>query len=414
MGLLDGINSDGFRMGMGLLAAGSARNDGAGMGQRLQEALGGFDAYKRGQTQAKMQQMQMEQAQAQMAQAKQERELAKRYAIPATPAVQGAQVPLNMQGDTGPNLYSKSVSNMSTDGAQPAKPAGFDFAGYAQGMAAINPMESLRIQQAIAKDDSPLTLKDGESLIDRKTLKPILSIPKSDAEPSAVKEYKFAVAQGYLGTFQQFQLEGKKAGATNISTKIENKMGESLAGQIGPMVKDTYGAANGAVSQIDAAGRIVKAVDGGQIIAGPLAGGRLKVAQIGQLLGVTGKDDADTIARSREVIRGLSEMTLQGRKQMTGQGAITESEGKLAEKAMSGDIADLTPAEIKQLARASSRAAKFVYDQHQQNLSNMQADPNTAKLAGFYKTMPLPKMDFMNEPAPTSIHDRAAAILGGK
>lgn len=374
----------------------------------------GMDAYKQKQTQAQMQKMQMEQMQGQIAKQKQMEELAKRYATPATPATQGPQVPLNMPGDTGPNLYSPNVSNMSTSGMQPAKPAGFDYQGYAQEMAGVDPMEALRLQQILQKDESPLMMNEGQVALDRKTMKPIFSLPKTEAAPSAVKEYQFAVGQGYKGSFERFQLSQKRAGATNVSTRIENKMGEGLAAQVGPMVKDTYTAANGAVSQIDAAGRIIKAVDSGKIIAGPLAGGRLKVAQVGQLLGVSGKDDAETIARSRDVIRGLSEMTLQGRKQMTGQGAITESEGKLAEKAMSGDIADLTPAEIKQLARASARAAKFMYDAHQQNIGNLQQDPATAGLSKFYKTMPLPSMDFMNEPTPQSVHDRAAAILGGK
>lgn len=413
-GLLDAFGDDNTRFSLGLLAAAGPRFDGANDGQRIQEALMGMDAYKQNKQRSKLQQMQMEQMQSQIAKQKQMEELAKRYATPATPAMQGAQVPLNMQGDTGPNLYSNSVSNMSTSGMTPAKPAGFDFQGYAQAMAGVDPMESLRLTQALQKDESPLTLKEGESLIDRKTLKPIFSLPKAKAMPAAVQEYEYAREQGYKGSFEQFQLSQKRAGATNVSTRIENKMGEGLAAQVGPMVKDTYTAANGAVSQIDAAGRIIKAVDSGKIIAGPLAGGRLKVAQVGQLLGVSGKDDAEVIARSRDVIRGLSEMTLQGRKQMTGQGAITESEGKLAEKAMSGDIADLTPAEIKQLARASARAAKFMYDAHQQNIGNLQQDPATAGLSKFYKTMPLPSMDFMNEPTPQSVHDRAAAILGGK
>lgn len=199
--------------------------------------------------------------------------------------------------------------------------------------------------------------------------------------------------------YQNYEIGKAKAGATNVSTKVETKMGDSLASQVGPMVKDTYTAAQGAVQQADAAQRIIKAVDSGKIIAGPLANGRMTVAQIGQMVGVTGKDDAETIARSREVIRGLSEMTLQGRKQMTGQGAITESEGKLAEKANSGDINDLTPAEIKQLARASARAAKFIYSQHQDNLTNLQSNPDTSKLAGFYKVRPMPTVDIGEQPA---------------
>jgi hypothetical protein len=167
------------------------------------------------------------------------------------------------------------------------------------------------------------------------------------------------------------------------------------------MVKDTYTAANGAVQQIDAANRIVSAIDSGKVIAGPLANARLTMAQAGQMLGVTSGSEADRIAQTRAVIRGLSEMTLQGRKQMSGQGAITESEGKLAEKANSGDIADLTAAEIRQLAVASARASKFIYEQHQSMIDNLQQDPNTANLAKFYKVRPMPNVNFGETQNPT-------------
>ena len=46
-GLLDAMDSDQFRLGLGLLAAGGARSDGAGFGQRVQEAFSGLDQYKR-------------------------------------------------------------------------------------------------------------------------------------------------------------------------------------------------------------------------------------------------------------------------------------------------------------------------------------------------------------------------------
>jgi len=385
-GLLDLFGDDNARFSLGLLAAAGPRFDGANEGQRIQEALGGFDAYKQKQTQSQMQKMQMEQMQNQMARQKQMEELAKRYATPGTPGL------APIQGDAILPDYLKS--GILPSAGQAAKPAGFDFQGYAQSMAAIDPMESLKLQQALQKDETPITLKEGESLLDRKTYKPIFSLPKAAAKPSAVQEYEYAREQGYPGTFQQFQLEQRKAGATNVNTRVENKMGEGLASQVGPMVKGTYDAATGAVAQIDAAKRIISAIDSGKVIAGPTAGARMKVAQIGQLLGVSGKDEAETIARSRDVIRGLSEMTLQGRKQMSGQGAITESEGKLAEKAMSGDIEDLTAAEIKQLAKASARASKFAYDTHQKNISQLQSNPSTAGLVPFYQTSPLPSRNF--------------------
>ena len=90
-----------------------------------------------------------------------------------------------------------------------------------------------------------------------------------------------------------------------------------------------------------------------------IAGPALICACLQYNFGLGGRDAADQIANTRQAIRGLAEMTLQGRKQMSGQGAITESESKLAEKATSGDINSLTNAEIKQLANASARAAKF-------------------------------------------------------
>lgn len=401
MGLLDVLNTDQGRMGLGLLAAAGPRSDGAGFGQRLAEGMGSFDAYKANALKQKMLEAQMQEHLQAQQQAQAMRALAAKFAIPASPAVpQGADIPSgNSMGN--PNAFSTSPSNAVMPGkaAQQAIPAGFDREGFGRAYEAMNPIAGHAYLQSIQKDNSPITVAPGASLVDRNTFKPIYTAPKEHNLPAEQQGYELARSQGYTGSFMDYQTALKKAGATNISTKVEAKMGDSLASQVGPMVKDTYTAAQGAVQQIDAANRIIDAVDSGKIIAGPLAGGRLKVAQIGQILGVTGKDDAETIARSRDVIRGLSEMTLQGRKQMTGQGAITQSEGKLAEKANSGSIEDLTPAEIKQLANASARASRFVYQQHEYNLQNLNSSPDTAKLGKFYKVRPLPAFNFGDPPA---------------
>lgn len=248
----------------------------------------------------------------------------------------------------------------------------------------IKPMDFIAATQ---KDNTPIKLGEGEKLLEAGTYRPLAENPKASDLPSAVREYEYAQKQGFTGSFQDFVVQQKKAGATNVSLGV--KMGESIASQIGPMVKETWSAANGALQSADAASRVVQAVDSGKIIAGPLANGRLTVAQIADTIGVGGKDNAEKIASTRQAMQGLAQMTLQGRKQMTGQGAITESEGKLAERALSGDI-NFTAAEIKQLALASKRAAKFVYDQHQQQIRNMQEDPGTAGLSRFYKTAPWP------------------------
>jgi hypothetical protein len=175
---------------------------------------------------------------------------------------------------------------------------------------------------------------------------------------------------------------------TNV--KIENKMGEGIAAQIGPMMKDSVDIATGAVKQVDAAKRVVGAIDSGKIIAGPFAGGRVTLAQMGQALGVGGADAKEQLKNTRDVIRGLAEMTLQGRSQMKGQGAITESEGLLAERANSGKIEDLTIPEIKQLALASERAARFAYAEHQRKVQEMANNPATSSLATYYQGPAMP------------------------
>jgi hypothetical protein len=205
-----------------------------------------------------------------------------------------------------------------------------------------------------------------------------------DTTPSKVKEYEFAVGQGYKGGFTDFIRSGTPS--TNVSVALD----KGVAAQIGPMLKDAQIQAQGANSQIDAADRVIQAVDTNKVIAGPAASPQLKLAQIGSVLGVTGKDTAETIANTRQAIRGFAELTLQGRKSMRGEGAITESEGKLAERAFSGDIDSLTPAEIKQIANASKRAAEFTLTEYNRKLKTLEKDPATAQLVPFYEVNRMP------------------------
>lgn len=189
--------------------------------------------------------------------------------------------------------------------------------------------------------------------------------------------------------YQQFEKDKAAKGASNVTVKTDVKTGESLAGQVGPMMKDSASAAEAAVKQVDAAQRVVKAVDSDKLYAGPGANVKLGAARIGDMLGVTGKDTTEKISNTQSAIRGLAELTLQGRQQMKGQGAITESEGKLAEKAMSGDISELTAAEVKQLAKASERVARFNYAQHERKMGTVRNRPELQGIAPFYEAPPM-------------------------
>lgn len=209
--------------------------------------------------------------------------------------------------------------------------------------------------------------------------------------------------------YQNYELGKAKASQPNINVKTEMKAAESIAGQVGPILKESAVQAQGAVQQQDAAKRVVQAVDSNKLYAGPGAGVRLKMAQIGDMLGVSGADTAEKIANTRQAVRGLAEMTLQGRKQMSGQGAITESESKLAEQATSGNIEGLTPAELKQLANASARASQYVINEHNRKVQIAKSKPETAGIAGYFEASPMQ--------APAGIDDLVSKYLtppGGK
>ena len=209
---------------------------------------------------------------------------------------------------------------------------------------------------------------------------------KSEKAPSTVQEYEYAVRNGFKGSFTDYM--AKKTPGTNITVKT----GEGVAAQVGPMLKDAQIQAQGANIQIDAADRVIGAVDTNKIIAGPLATPQLRLAQFGQVLGVTGKDTEEKIANTRQAIRGFAELTLQGRKSMRGEGAITESEGKLAERAFSGDIDSLTPQEIKQIANASKRVAEYSIGEYNRKLDTLGKNPEMKDIVDFYKVTPIAPM----------------------
>lgn len=429
MGLLDDFS--GFAatpQGQGLLTAAFAGLSGAGrlrpmnlLGATGMAGMQGYQQATENQYANSLKNIQLQQAQQAMERQKQILQLQKQFATPAGGAAMGA---VAAQGNTpggfdGQGNYTAPVNNLGPTNAAAAvapqaKPA-FDYSGYADALASIDPMAAMQIKAGLQKD-TPF------NKLDPKDFEPasVAAFSKSgnyaDLRPRSKKEFApngqlvdvYSTPQGSAFSdpnqpfttgsngdpvpnlpYQQYQLSKAKAGASNTSVKVENRMGESLAGQVGPMVKDSYTAAQGAIQTADAANRVLQAASSGNLISGPMAEARLTAAQLAQTLGIGGKDTAEQIANTRQTMRGLAEMTLQGRKQMSGQGAITESESKLAERAMSGDIS-MTAAEIRQLANAARRAAKFTYDNHQGQIENMQQDPAIAGMSRFYRVPQFP------------------------
>lgn len=250
--------------------------------------------------------------------------------------------------------------------------------------------------QVIAKNDKPKAMQvgPGGQVYDPYNVAPGTVL----ADPNKPFSVGVNGAPAPNKPYQDYEMGKAKAGASNVTVKTDVKTGESLAGQVGGIMKDSTSSAAGAVQAVDATQRIVNAVDTNKLFSGPGATIRLKGAQIAQAMNIGGKDDAEKIANTRSAIRGFAELTLQGRKQMTGQGAITESEGLLAEKANSGNIDDLTGPEIKQLAKASERVARFNYAQHERKMDAMRKNPSLQGVVPFYEAPAMPAEAASNAP----------------
>ena len=208
------------------------------------------------------------------------------------------------------------------------------------------------------------------------------------AAPGKVGEYQAALKAGLIP--EGMTLEEYKRISAPPGVNVNVKTGEGIAGQVGPILKEERVAATGAALQIDAADRVISAIDTGKVLSGPGTSVANRALQIGSVLGVTGKDANEIIANTRQTIRGLAELTLQGRKSMRGEGSITESEGKLAERAFSGDITDLTNEEIKILASASKRAANFKLGQYNKQLDILEKNPDVAPIIPLYRVDVMP------------------------
>ena len=157
----------------------------------------------------------------------------------------------------------------------------------------IDPIQYITSQR---KDNTPIKLGAGEALLDPKTLKPLFTNPKEDSTPSAIKEYNFAVGQGYKGSFQQFQIEQKKAGATNVRVDSGPKAFDT---ELGKLAVEAFGkereVAAAAAATLQSVGEIRKAAQSGAYQG---AGADLKLGAAKALGAIGMPYDERTVANS--------------------------------------------------------------------------------------------------------------------
>jgi len=180
--------------------------------------------------------------------------------------------------------------------------------------------------------------------------------------------------------FDKFRMATKPT--TNINVSATNTpAGKSLAEPVGKLAAASLGKAEGATEIMNAANSVRDALNTGNVIAGPGAGIRTKFAQVLEMAGV---GDKEKLTATRTAIQGMADLTLQSRAELKGQGQITDAETKLLERARSGDIADMTIAELQTVVNVSQRLAGRLWSNHQTLLGTMEKDPAARDVYKYY------------------------------
>lgn len=177
-----------------------------------------------------------------------------------------------------------------------------------------------------------------------------------------------------------------KAGAPGIRVDVNTAtkpMLTELGKGVGETVVNDFNNAKAAVQTLQNASQIESGLS--KVIAGPTANARIKLVQIGEVLGVNGKDATEMLQNTRNAIQGLARQELAAAGQMKGQGQITESERGILRRAEAGDISELTVPEIRTLLGAIRKTANYRISQHNQNLKRLESDPNAAGVVDFMR-----------------------------
>jgi hypothetical protein len=103
--------------------------------------------------------------------------------------------------------------------AAPGMQGGFDQNALMRGLAQADPMKAFQMMQP----EKPNFVNVDGALVQTNAQggpRSVFERNKPAEMPTAVREYQFAQSQGYRGTFQQFQMEKARAGASNTSVSF--------------------------------------------------------------------------------------------------------------------------------------------------------------------------------------------------
>jgi hypothetical protein len=234
------------------------------------------------------------------------------------------------------------------------------------------------------------------AVINGQLVNPLTATPIGAPIPEQANPFKDLVVPNPLGGVMPNAplIEARKSiskeGATKVSLNVDTAP-KALATELGKDVAKTIGEARDKAESANQTLANVQQMRAGlgKAITGPFANQRITLNQIGETLGVTGKDTAEQLQNTRNVIQGLARQELAAAGQMKGQGQITESERGILRRAESGSINELTKPELETLFSALEKTAKYRIGMHEANMQKLSGDKNLADVSKYYQIPPM-------------------------
>ena len=181
------------------------------------------------------------------------------------------------------------------------------------------------------------------------------------------------------------------APAASTTVNIADKTFDTeFAKGVGASVQNTYDKAAAAQSTLQKINQLRPILKAG-VYSGPLSAAQTTVAQIASKLGTAGKDTQDTLNRTAEAMQGLAAFELDAAAAMRGQGAITENERMLIQRAAAGRLDQFTSPQVLTLLNALEKTSQFRIQAHNKNLTRLKGMPNVSQFADFYTLPNMPK-----------------------
>lgn len=224
---------------------------------------------------------------------------------------------------------------------------------------------------------------------------------KPEGPTASVRDYEYARAQGYTGSFQEWETENRRAGATSIN------MGGGSDKQIFDEVKASADAARAAATGLAALTQAKAALDGGAI-TGVAANQRLYLQKLGAALGIT---DPAAVQNTETFRAAIAPQVASLMKATVGSTQISNADREFAEKAAGGAIT-LDEGSIKRLIGIMERASMAAIASHNDRLNAVYPDaPEYARERALF-AVPAPQIT-VAPPRPDAPPPDANAYSGG-